>query len=37
VSGILLIIVGLLMVTGSFTKLAGWLNALTPDFLKEQL
>ncbi|HEV8124634.1 MAG TPA: cytochrome c biogenesis CcdA family protein [Gemmatimonadales bacterium] len=37
VSGILLIIVGILMVTGSFTKLAGWLQQLTPDFLKEQL
>ena len=37
VSGVLLILVGLLMVTGSFTRLAGWLQALTPDFLKEQL
>jgi cytochrome c-type biogenesis protein len=37
VSGILLILVGLLMVTGSFTRLAGWLQQLTPAFLKEQL
>ena len=37
VSGVLLIIVGLLMVTGSFTRLAGWLQQLTPDFLKSQL
>lgn len=37
VSGILLIIVGVLMVTGSFTRLAGWLQQLTPDFLKSQL
>ena len=37
VSGVLLILVGILMVTGGFTRLAGWLQALTPDFLKEQL
>lgn len=37
VSGILLILVGLLMVTGGFTRLAGWLQQLTPDFLKSQL
>lgn len=37
VSGLLLILVGLLMVTGSFTRLAGWLQQLTPAFLKEQL
>jgi cytochrome c-type biogenesis protein len=37
VSGVLLIIVGILMVTGSFTRLAGWLQQLTPDFLKSQL
>jgi cytochrome c-type biogenesis protein len=37
VSGVLLIIVGILLVTGSFTRLAGWLQGLTPDFLKSQL
>ena len=37
VSGVLLIFVGVLMVTGEFTRLAGWLQRLTPDFLREQL
>jgi cytochrome c-type biogenesis protein len=37
VSGILLVIVGILLVTGEFTRLAGWLQGLTPDFLREQL
>jgi cytochrome c-type biogenesis protein len=37
VSGVLLILVGILMVTGEFTRLAGWLQGLTPDFLREQL
>jgi cytochrome c-type biogenesis protein len=36
-SGILLIVVGTLLVTGEFTRLAGWLQGLTPDFLREQL
>jgi len=36
-SGILLIFVGLLMVTGEFTRLAGWLQSLTPEFLKGRL
>jgi cytochrome c-type biogenesis protein len=36
-SGVLLIIVGVLLVTGEFTRLAGWLQGLTPDFLREQL
>jgi cytochrome c-type biogenesis protein len=36
-SGILLIVVGVLLVTGEFTRLAGWLQGLTPDFLREQL
>ncbi len=36
-SGIILIIVGVLLVTGEFTRLAGWLQGLTPDFLREQL
>lgn len=37
VSGILLVIVGVLLVSGEFTRLAGWLQGLTPDFLREQL
>ncbi|HEX7337233.1 MAG TPA: cytochrome c biogenesis protein CcdA [Gemmatimonadales bacterium] len=37
VSGVLLIIVGVLLITGEFTRLAGWLQGLTPDFLREQL
>jgi cytochrome c-type biogenesis protein len=37
ISGALLILVGILLVTGEFTRLAGWLQSLTPDFLKEQL
>jgi cytochrome c-type biogenesis protein len=36
-SGVLLIFVGILMVTGEFTRLAGWLQGLTPDFLREKL
>jgi cytochrome c-type biogenesis protein len=37
ISGLLLIFVGLLMVTGEFTRLAGWLQGLTPAFLKGRL
>jgi cytochrome c-type biogenesis protein len=37
VSGVMLIVVGVLMVTGEFTRLAGWLQGLTPDALREQL
>jgi cytochrome c-type biogenesis protein len=37
VSGVLLVLVGILLVTGEFTRLAGWLQGLTPDFLREQL
>jgi cytochrome c-type biogenesis protein len=36
-SGVLLIVVGTLLVTGEFTRLAGWLQGLTPEFLREQL
>jgi cytochrome c-type biogenesis protein len=36
-SGLLLILVGLLMVTGEFTRMAGWLQGLTPGFLKGRL
>jgi cytochrome c-type biogenesis protein len=37
ISGLMLIVVGVLLVTGEFTRLAGWLQGLTPDFLREQL
>jgi cytochrome c-type biogenesis protein len=37
ISGALLVFVGILLVTGEFTRLAGWLQTLTPDFLREQL
>ena len=37
VTGALLIFVGVLMVTGEFTRLAGWLQQFTPDVLREQL
>jgi cytochrome c-type biogenesis protein len=36
-SGALLIFVGILLVTGEFTRLAGWLQGFTPEFLKQQL
>jgi cytochrome c-type biogenesis protein len=37
VSGGMLVLVGLLLMTGEFTRLAGWLQSLTPEFLREQL
>jgi cytochrome c-type biogenesis protein len=37
VSGAMLVFVGLLMVTGEFTRLAGWLQAFTPAVLRERL
>jgi cytochrome c-type biogenesis protein len=37
VTGMLLIFVGVLMVTGEFTRLAGWLQQFTPDALREQI
>ncbi len=37
VAGVLLVLVGLLLVTGSFTLLSGWLQGLTPQFLKSRL
>ena len=36
-SGLILIVVGILLVTGEFTRLAGWLQGLTPEFLREKL
>ncbi|HEY7637330.1 MAG TPA: cytochrome c biogenesis protein CcdA [Gemmatimonadales bacterium] len=37
VSGAMLVFVGLLLVSGEFTRLAGWLQQLTPEFLRNQL
>lgn len=37
VAGVLLIMVGVLMLTNWFTVLAGWLDAYTPDALRERL
>ena len=36
-SGVLLVAVGVLMVTGSFTRLSSWLQGMTPDFLRSRL
>lgn len=36
-SGVVLLVVGLLLVTGTFTVLSGWAARLTPDFLLERL
>jgi cytochrome c-type biogenesis protein len=37
IAGALLIVLGLLLVTDRFTLLAGWLQGLTPEFLKSRL
>ena len=37
IAGVLLIIFGLLLLTGSFSRLAGYLQSLTPDFLRSLL
>jgi len=37
VAGALLVLFGLLLLTGTFTKLAGWLTGLTPGFLRQRL
>jgi cytochrome c-type biogenesis protein len=37
VGGVLLILVGILMITGDFTRLAAWLNSLTPAWLVDRL
>jgi cytochrome c-type biogenesis protein len=37
ISGVLLIIVGVLMLTNWFTVLAGYLDSFTPEFLRERL
>lgn len=36
-SGVLLLVLGLLLVTGSFTILTGWLVQFTPEFLLERI
>jgi cytochrome c-type biogenesis protein len=37
ISGLLLVIVGVLLLSGEFSRLAGWLQSLTPDALRQQL
>lgn len=37
VSGVMLVAVGLLLVTGEFTRLAAWLQSLTPGFLRTRI
>ena len=36
-SGILLIVVGILLLTGEFTRIASWLNELTPEWLRSRV
>ena len=36
-SGVLLILLGVMLLTGQFTVLAAWLNRFTPQFLQERL
>lgn len=36
-SGALLILVGVLLVSGQFTRMAAWLQGMTPDFLRNML
>jgi hypothetical protein len=37
VSGALLVIVGVMLLTGQFTRIATWLQGLTPEGLLERL
>ncbi len=37
IAGVLLIAFGLLLVTGTFTLMSGWLQSITPEFLKSKL
>lgn len=37
VAGALLVCVGLLMLTGAFTTMAGWLSDMTPEFLRSRI
>ena len=36
-SGVLLVLLGILLLTGQFTVLAAWLNRYTPAFLQERI
>jgi cytochrome c-type biogenesis protein len=36
-SGALLVFVGVLLLTGEFTRLAGWLQGLTPEALRNRI
>ena len=36
-SGVLLVFVNILLLSGEFTRLAGWLQGFTPEFLRSQL
>jgi len=36
-SGVVLVLLGVLLVTGDFTRLAAWLNAMTPAFLLDRM
>lgn len=37
IAGVLLILFGLLLLTGTFTLLSGWLQGITPEFLRNKL
>ena len=37
ISGGILVVVGLLLATGEFTRIAAWLNSMTPDWLLERV
>jgi cytochrome c-type biogenesis protein len=37
ISGGLLVLVGIMLVTGKFTELAAYLNAITPEFIRRRL
>jgi len=37
VSGLVLVVVGILIVTGEFTRLAGMLSTMTPEWLTKRL
>ena len=36
-SGAFMVFVGILVATGSFSRIAGFLNSVTPDFLRSRL
>jgi hypothetical protein len=36
-SGLVMVVVGILMVTGEFTRLAGMLSTMTPEWLTRRL